>query len=153
MNVLISLNIINDSEDIKYLSSKDVDIIRNHKAWKDFQDLFSILYDEAFIFNEFIKREQDIQRKMEWIKGLLFSAPFGVVGETLLSPISTAVFPGILGIAISNMLNYLAGSHRTVRLVRESTIDRIVENFIASKEPLYVITSRLKRTVDKIMHR
>lgn len=153
LNVLISLNIINDSEDIKYLSSKDVDIIRNHKAWKDFQDLFSILYDEAFIFNEFIKREQDVQRKMEWIKGLLFSAPFGVVGETLLSPISTAVFPGILGIAISNMLNYLAGSHRTVRLVRESTIDRIVENFIASKEPLYVITSRLKRTVDKIMHR
>lgn len=153
MNVLIGLNIINDSDDIKYLSSKDVDIIRNHKAWKDFQDLFSILYDEAFVFNEFIKREQDVQKRMERIKGFLFSAPLGIVSETLLSPISTTIFPGILGIAISNMLNYLAGSHRTVRIVRESTIDRIVENLIASKEPLYVITSRLKRTVDRIMYR
>lgn len=153
MNVLINLNIINDSDDIKYLSSKDVDTIRKHKAWEDFQDLFSILYDEAFVFNEFIKREQDVQKRMEWIKGFLFSAPFGVGSTTLLSPISTIIFPGIFGIAISNMLNYLASNHRAVRIVRESTVDRIVERLIASKEPLYVITSRLKRTIDRILHR
>jgi len=153
MNVLVNLKIINDSDDIRRLSSRDVDIIRNHRAWVDFQSLFSVLYDETFLLNEFIKKEQDVQKRIEWIKGLLFSAPLGLLSETLLSPIPSAIFPGALGIIIGSMLNYFIGDRRIVRIARESTIDRIVENLIASKEPLYVITSRLKRAVDRIMYR
>lgn len=75
MHVLTSLDIIKDEDDIKALLSRDIDEIRRHWAWKDFQSLFSTLYEDTFIFSEFIEREKNFQKKVDFINNVIKISP------------------------------------------------------------------------------
>ena len=81
----------------------------------------------------------------------MFSAPLGLFSDILLSPVIIGFPPGIVTLIISKMLDYLVSNSQSVRLMRQVTIDRIIERLIALKKPLYVVASRLKRVVEKIM--
>lgn len=148
LNILLRLKIINTAEDIEKLSSKDIDLIHKQKAWKWFQEIFSVLYNDAITFDEFTKREEDIQKKIEKIKKFVFGLSLGAVSDAAISSIVGMFLFGHVAGAISLILSLLIEDSKMIQQFQESTTDRIIERIYATKEPFYVITSKIKRIVN-----
>lgn len=152
LNVLLRLNIINKAEDIEKLSSKDVDAIHKEKAWKYFQEIYSEFYNNAIIFEEFIRREKDIQKKVENIKKFVFGLSFGVLTDVTISSIIGMFLVGHVAGVICSILGLFIENSKVIQMFQENTTDRIIERMYATKEPFYVITSKMKQILNDMVH-
>lgn len=152
LNVLLRLKIINKVDDIEKLSSKDIDLIHKQKAWRWFQDIFSVLYNETITIDEFIKREEDTQKKIEKIKKFVFGLSLGAISETVISSIVGMILAGHVAGAISLILSLVVDDSKIIQRFQENTTDRIIEKIYATREPFYVITSNIKRIVNDMIN-
>lgn len=152
LNVLLGLKIINTAEDIKNLSSKDINYICEHKSWKLFQEMLSELYNDIFTINEFIKQEERVQKKVErWKKGV-FDVTIGLMFGTTTSVVSGMLFEALLAGAVGTLVGLIADNMGIMRNMKKVTVDRIVDNIIASREPFYIIMDRIKQAVNRLVH-
>lgn len=152
LNVLLRLNIINKAEDIERLSSKDIDTIHKEKAWKYFQEIYTEFYNNAIIFEEFIRREKDIQKKVEKIKKFVFGLSFGVLTDVTISSIIGMFMVGHIAAVIGSILGLFIENCKVIQIFQENTTDRIIERMYATKEPFYVITSKMKQILNDMVH-
>lgn len=147
LNVLLKLNIINKAEDIEKLSSKDIDLIHKQKAWTWFQNIFSTLYDDAVTLDEFVKREENVQKKIQKIKKFVFGLSLGTASDAAISYIVGMFLAGHVAGAISLILGLAIGDSKMIQHIQEKTTDKIIERIYATVEPFYVITSKVKQIV------
>lgn len=150
LNVLLRLKIINNADDIEKLSSKDIDLIHKQKAWRWFQDIFSVLYNDTITFEEFIKREENTQKKIEKIKKFVFGLSLGAASDAAISSIVGMILAGHVAGAISLILSLVIDDSKIIQHFQENSTDRIIERFYATKEPFYVITSNIKRMINNM---
>lgn len=152
LNVLLRLNIINKVEDIERLSSKDIDTIHREKAWKYFQEIYTEFYNNAITFEEVIKREKDIQKKIEKIKKFVFELSVGVLTDVAISSIIGMFLVGHIAGAISSILGLFIENSKVIQIFQENTTDRIIEMMYTTREPFYVITSKMKQILNNMIH-
>ena len=153
LNLLLGLHIINSKDDIRNLSNKDIDIIRNSSAWSSFQSTFNLLQDEADILSLLLSHEQNVQRKIDKIKKFVFAVMIGFT-ENFLSYL-IGVF--MQGLVVSGILVLIFASSNLItdtlpiKRLKLKTSDALVDSIYAKREPLYIITQRIKNAVDNLL--
>jgi len=153
LDILLGTHIISHPDEITQLSNEDIDIIRNHKSWKEFVQLISQLYDNAFVMENFILQELTVQEKYDKWKSILFNMFYGLTDLTISSVIGLFL-QGFLGIGFGVLMltfGTLFGESKIGRTLQYATVDRIIDGAIRAKEPLYVLTQRIKQRIDGIL--
>ena len=100
-----------------------------------------------------LKQEEVVQKRIDKIKKLIFGSMIGLT-ENLISYVMGFFIHGlvvagistIICVSVDNILEY-----RPVRKFRLLTCDCFIDSLYKKREPLYVITKRIKYTVDKLL--
>lgn len=151
LNVLIGLKIFDTPADALRLSSEDIDEIKNHKAWNEFRNNYSSLCIYADDFQRAINLETDKQKRIDKIKRIVFGMAYGIA-DLPLSTIIGLILNGFWGTAIGILLISVEAFFNESKLykrIQYSTTDAFIDRLIQSKEPLYVISNRIKHQIEK----
>jgi hypothetical protein len=148
--VLKGLKIINSPKDIYMLTSKDIDIIRNHKVWSEFVDMFVQLYGDTGTLQTLINTEFDKQRRYDRVKSMVFSITNGIF-DFMLGDIIGLLLAGYWAFAVGllfTLLGSVFGETRVHTKLKCKSTDAIIDGLIHSKEPMYVFTTRIRKQLE-----
>ena len=153
LRVLRALNIIDSPGDLLKLDSIDYSEIKKHDAWLDFYDYFSKLYNQVTLFEYILYREKDTQQRISRIKRVLYGLVYGVSDLAFSNAVGFAL-NGYAGIAFGVILmafGVLFMESRLSQKIQRYTTDNFIENIVRAREPMYVMTTRLKDRLDKVL--
>ena len=151
LNILLGLKIVSNSSDILRLSSKDIDEIKSHKAWSEFRNNYSSLCAYTDDFQKVINFELDKQKRIDKTKRIVFGIASGITNLPI-STIIGLITNGLVGVAIGILLIFFEAFFNESKLYKKieyATTDAFIDRLICSKEPLYVISNRIKTQVEK----
>ena len=150
LNILLGLKIIDSPDDFGALQSSDYDIIKKHKAWCEFVRLYNELQENATVLEKLIEHEQGIKNKIDKAKSIVFDLLYGFA-DLAVSSLIGLIIQGFFGLAIGIALMVVGAffsNSKTSSKLQYSTSDRFIERIISSKEPMYVVNSRLRGRID-----
>lgn len=153
LDILLGLDVISCPDELLQLTSLDYDHIKQHTAWREFLSLFSHLYDHAFLLSSLISQEQNKQKRIDKIKTVLYNLLYGM-SDMAFSTIIGLVLNGWIGVALGLILmteGVFFNESKFGKRAQFITVDKFVDKIIAAREPLYVMTSRLKQRIKGIL--